>query len=201
MPIPLHNLKRAAAAGGHRGSRAGNRGPATAGRWAPRPPGRQLETSGLGGAARAIDPRQLATPAVAGPRLPARRPGTTRTATGHTVCHLGISRSTGTASLSCRQSCQREEWKVGGMMEEERREEERREEWGGGGGGEGVKALSPSCSCAAPARAQSCCCTRAELRVLLWRHARRASRARMAVPARAGQGPRAKLHIKFSLVS
>ena len=48
------------------------RGPATAGRWAPRPPGRQLETSGLGGAALANGLLQLAKPVVAGPWLPAR---------------------------------------------------------------------------------------------------------------------------------
>jgi hypothetical protein len=81
--------------------------------------------------------------------------------------------------------------------EEERREEERREEWGGGRGGGREResrlylphAHAPrrySCRAVA-ARVQSC--------------ARGGTPARMAVPARAGQGPRAKLHIKFSRVS
>ena len=68
LSLPITLNKRAAAAGGHRGSRAGIRGQATAGLWAPRPPGRQLETSGLGGAARANGQRQLAKPVVAGLR-------------------------------------------------------------------------------------------------------------------------------------
>ncbi len=103
------------------------RGPATAGRSAPRPPERQLETSGLGGAARANGPRQLS------PRLPARGPDTTRTATGHTCPGLGISRlgSKGTASPSCRQILPEGgiEGLGGNMVVEERslREEERRE--------------------------------------------------------------------------
>ncbi len=73
--------ERAAVAGGNRGSRTGNhgpgtgnRGPTTAGWLTPRPPARQLAISGLGGAARANDPRPLAKPAVAGPRTGHDRP-------------------------------------------------------------------------------------------------------------------------------
>ena len=68
-----------------------------------------------------------------------------------------------------------------------------------GGGGEGVKALFPSGSCATPARAQTCGSTRTELRAR--RHSSRALPTCMAVPARAEQGQRAKLHINFSRLS